>query len=59
MAGEASVRDDVVAFGHDKLVLVAQRLGQRADEVEQAIAAGRDVRAVLDILIGPESLGGA
>src|SRR6202051_4146560 len=58
LAGEASVRNDIVAFGHDKLVLVTQRVGQRADEVEQALAASRDVRAVLNIAIRPKSLGG-
>jgi predicted SnoaL-like aldol condensation-catalyzing enzyme len=34
MAREPTVRDDVVALGHDQLVLIAQRLGQRADQVE-------------------------
>jgi hypothetical protein len=40
------------------LVLVAQRLWQRADEVEQSRTAWRDMGAVLDVVIGPEPLGG-
>src|ERR1700675_900877 len=58
IAGKASVRNDIVALGHDQLVLVAQRLGRRPDEVEQSVAARRDVRAVLDIAVGPEPFGG-
>jgi hypothetical protein len=50
--------DDVVTFGHDQLVLVAQRLRHRADEVEQSLTAWRDMGAVLDVAIGPEPLGG-
>ena len=34
IAGEPTMRDDVVTLGHDQLVLVAQRVGQRPDEVE-------------------------
>ena len=54
VAREPAVGDDVVTFGHDQLVLVAQCLRQRPDEVEQSLAARRDVRAVLDVAIGPE-----
>jgi hypothetical protein len=52
------VSDDVVTFSHDQLVVVAQRLRQRADEVEQSRPARRDMGAVLDVVIGPEPLGG-
>jgi hypothetical protein len=52
------MRDHVVALGDDELVLVFQRVWRRADQVEQAVAAGRDVGAVLDIAIRPETLGG-
>jgi hypothetical protein len=51
------VGDDVVPLGHDQLVLVSQRLRQRADEVEQSRAAWRDMGAVLDLVIGPKPLG--
>jgi hypothetical protein len=47
------MRDHVVALGDDKLVFVFQRIRQRADQVEQTVAAGRDVRAVLDIAVRP------
>jgi hypothetical protein len=52
-ARETAVGDDVVAFGDDQLVLVAQRRRSRADEVEQSPAAGRDMGAVLDVAIRP------
>src|SRR2546430_12869686 len=58
MAGEAAVCDHVVALGDDQLVLVFQRSGQRADQVEQSIAAGRNVGAVLEVAFRPEPLGG-
>ena len=54
VAGETAVGDDVVTFGHDQLVLVAQRLRQRADEVEQSRTAWRDMGTVLDVY--PNSL---
>ena len=55
--GKTTVRDDVIAFGENELVFVAQRVGQRADEVEQAIAARLDMGAVLNIPIGPVAFG--
>ena len=58
VAGEAPMRDDIVAFGHYQLVLVAERLGRLADEVEQALAAGGDMSAVLDVAVGPEPFRG-
>jgi hypothetical protein len=54
VTGEAAMRDDVVAFGHDQLVLVAQRRRKRAGQAEQPLAAWRDVGAVLNVAIGPE-----
>ena len=56
--GEAPVRDHVIALCDDELVLVFQRAGQGADQVEQTIAARRDMGAVLDVAIRPETLGG-
>jgi hypothetical protein len=58
VAGEAAMGDDVVAFGRNQLVLVAQRLWDCADEVEQPLTAWRDVGAVLNLAIGPEPFGG-
>jgi hypothetical protein len=56
-AGESAVQDHVVTVGDDELVFVAQ-LGWRGfDEIEQALAAGFDVGAVLDVVRGPEPLG--
>jgi len=48
----------IIALRNDGLVFVFQRRGKRADEVEQTVAAGRYMRAVLDVAIGPEALGG-
>jgi hypothetical protein len=47
------VRDDVIGLGENKLILIAQRVGRRADEVKQPVAAGLDMGAVLDISVGP------
>jgi hypothetical protein len=58
MSGKSPVGDDVVAFREDQLVLVAERVGKAADEIEQAVAARRDVGAVLDVALRPEALGG-
>ena len=54
---EAAVSDDVVTLGKDQLVLIAQRLGQRADEIKQARPPGHDMGAVLDVGVGPEPFG--
>ena len=58
VAGEATVSDDEIALGYDQLVFVAQRRRRRSDQVEQALAAWRDMGAVLDVACGPEPLGG-
>jgi hypothetical protein len=50
------VSDDIVTLGKDQLVLIAQRLGQRPDEIKQACPPGRDMGAVLDVGVGPEPL---
>jgi chromosomal replication initiation ATPase DnaA len=51
------MRNHIVSLGHDQLVLVAQRLGKGADQVEQTVASRCNVRAVLTVAIGPEALG--
>src|SRR6266702_2135245 len=58
VSGEAPMRDHIVAFREDKMIFVFQGVGQCADQVEQTVTAGRDVRAVLNVAIGPEALGG-
>src|ERR1700730_1421787 len=58
VAREATVRDDIVALAHDRLVLIAQRRGQRPDQIKQALAAWCDVGAVLDVAVGPKPSGG-
>ena len=50
------MRDDVIALGENELIFIAQRVGRRADEVEQPVAAGLDMSAVLDIVVGPIAL---
>jgi hypothetical protein len=51
------VRDDMVAFRHDQLILLPQRLGQAANQIEQTLAARLDVCTVLDVAFGPEPPG--
>ena len=53
------MRDDVITLGENELIFIAQRVGQRADEVEQPVAAGLDMSAVLDIAVGPITFGRA
>jgi hypothetical protein len=55
VSGKSSVQNDVVALGHDQRILVSQRVRKRFDEVEEAIAARLDMRAVLNITFGPKS----
>ncbi len=57
-AGESTVQDDVVTVGDDELVFVTQLGWRGIDELEQALADGFDVGAVLDVVRGPEPLGG-
>lgn len=52
------MREHKIALSDDDLVFVFQRVGQRADQAEQAVAAGRETGAVLHIAIRPETLGG-
>lgn len=47
IAREASVNDDVVAFGEDQAVLVAQAVRKAADELEQPFSTRFNVSAVL------------
>src|SRR5260370_420321 len=44
-----SVDNDEVAVSHDHPRLVFQRRRHALDEIEEAVAAGSDVRAVLDV----------
>jgi hypothetical protein len=48
--------DDEVAVRHDNAGLVLQRRRQALDEIEEALAAGSDVRAVLDVCGRPVAL---
>src|SRR5882757_401108 len=52
------MNDDEVTIGHDRPGLVLQRRRQALDEVEEALAAGSDVRAVLDVGGRPVALSG-
>jgi hypothetical protein len=50
--------DDEATVRHDEAGLVLQWQREAPDEVEAALAAGCDVRAVLDVAGRPEPLGG-
>src|SRR6478672_604198 len=58
VTGEAPMGDDVITFREDEVIFIFQPIRQSADQVEQAVAAGRDVGAMLDVAIGPETLSG-
>jgi hypothetical protein len=47
---EPAVNDHVIAFGNDGARLISQRRWRAADQVEQAVASGLDVRTVLDVV---------
>jgi len=50
------MNDDEVALSHDHPGLVFQRRRRALDEVDEALAAGSDVRAVLDVRGRPVAL---
>src|SRR6185295_15465732 len=50
------MNDDEVAISHEQAGLVFQRWRQALDEVEEALAAGSDVCAVLDVCGRPVAL---
>jgi len=50
------MNDDEVAISHDDPGLVLQRRWHALDEVEEALAAGSDVRAVLNVCGRPVAL---
>jgi hypothetical protein len=50
------MEEDEVAGRSDNVVLVPQRVGQTLDNVEKPFAAGRNMRAVLDVVRRPEAL---
>ncbi len=55
MTRKAAVDDDVIALRQDEAVLVAQAVGKATDKPEQPFPTGFDVRAVLDVFVGPEA----
>jgi hypothetical protein len=57
-AREAPVEQHVIAVGDDEPVLVTEGVGGRLDELEEAFAARRDMRAMLDVGRRPVALGG-
>ena len=50
--------DNVVPLGEDHVIFVAERVGKAADKIEQAIAARRNMGAVLGVAVRPEALRG-
>src|ERR1700730_9716669 len=54
-SGEAAVHHYIVPIGDDNAGLVLQRRRQAAYKIEQPLAPGRDVRAVLDVVRRPGS----
>ena len=56
--GKSAMHDHEVAVSHDQAVFVLQRWRQAVDEVEETVAAWRNVRAVLDVPGRPVPLRG-
>jgi hypothetical protein len=48
------VDDHVIAFGNDRTRLISQRRWRAPDQIEQVVAPGLDMRAVLNIGVRPE-----
>ena len=55
LACEAAMENHMVALRHDNSVLIAQSVRRASDEVEQSLAAGRDMVTVLDVGIRLEA----
>src|SRR5277367_1732671 len=53
---EASMNNDVIAVGHDDTNLMFEGRRQGLDQIEEAVPAGSDVGAMLDIIRRPEAL---
>ena len=51
--------DDEIPFGEDHVIFVAERVRKAANKIEQAVAARRNVGAMLDLAVRPEALGGS
>ena len=54
MSGEPSMHQHVVSVCQDQVIFIMQRRWRGANQAEQALPPGRDVRAVLDIIWRPE-----
>ena len=56
LAHGMDVDDDVIAFGNNRSGLISERRWRAPDQIEQAVASGLDVRAVLDVVRRPVAL---
>ncbi len=50
-------RNHEVALGDNELILVFESVWKGTHQVKEAVAAGRDMSAVLDVVLRPEALG--
>ena len=55
LASEAATENHIVPLRHDNTGLIAESVRRASDEVEQSLAAGRDMVTVLDVSIRPEA----
>jgi hypothetical protein len=51
VARKAAVCDHVVTFGEDQQIFVAQRVRKASNKIEQALSTGRNMGAVLDVVV--------
>ena len=55
-ARKSPVHDHKIFFGHNRSGFILQRRRKALDEIEQTVATGPDMSAVLDIVRGPIAL---
>jgi hypothetical protein len=53
---KSPVPNHIVSLGEDDVIFVLQGVRQHLDQAEQAVAARRNVGAVLNIAVRPETL---
>lgn len=56
MPRKSTVDDHKISLGHDRSRFILQRRRAALDEIEEAVPARRDMRAVLNIIRRPEAL---
>jgi hypothetical protein len=56
VTGKSAMHDNEISFGHNRSMFIVQGWRDSLDEVERAVAARRDMRAVLNVVGRPLAL---